>query len=165
MFNRNNPERAERERESYETLLMAELIGLGTTMCSAMDANPGFVPCGHAFGVLLDGLQAAAVHASTKILREQVDQVHARSEHIAEHRGVLCGAVTAPYCGEGREPLADAIRDIKQAACVVDDSGCENEEACVAIARVLAGIGDPHCDAVAIAELAAEALRLAHQYD
>lgn len=160
---RNNPERMERERESYETLLMAELIGLGTTMCAAMDAHPGFVPCGHAFDVLLEGLEAAAVHASTELLREQADKVHARSEHISDHRGVECGPVTAPYCGDGREPLAGAIRDVKKAACAVEDSGIENQEACVAIARALAGIGDPHCDAQEVAGVASEALRLANE--
>lgn len=158
-------ENSELKRESFESLLMAELVGLGATMCAAMDANPGFVPCSHAFDVLLEGLGAAAVPAPLEILREQADKVHARSEHIAEHRSVPRGAVTCPYAGPGREPIADAVSDVKMAACAVEDSGCENEEACVAIARALAGIGDPHSDAAAVAEQAAEALRLAHQFD
>ena len=57
-------ENPELKRESFESLLMAELVGLGTTMCAAMDANLGFVPCSHAFGVLLEGLEAAAVPCS-----------------------------------------------------------------------------------------------------
>lgn len=102
-------ENPELKRESFESLLMAELVGLGTTMRAAMDANPGFVPCSHAFGVLLEGLDAAAVPAATETLREQADKIHARSEHIAEHRGVPRGAVTCPYAGPGREPIADAV--------------------------------------------------------
>lgn len=158
-------ENPELKGESFESLLMAELVGLGTTMCAAMDANPGFVPCSHAFDVLLEGLEAAAVPAPLEILREQAGKVHARSEHIAEHRGVPRGAVTCPYAGPGREPIADAVSSVKMAACAIEDSGCENEEACVAIARALAGIGDPHSDASAVAKQAAEALRLAHQFD
>lgn len=131
-------ENPELKRESFESLLMAELVGLGTTMCAAMDANPGFVPCSHAFDVLLEGLEAAAVPASLEILREQAGKVHAHSEHIAEHRGVPRGAVTCLYAGPGREPIADAVSSVKMAACAIEDSGCENEEACVAIARALA---------------------------
>ena len=132
-------ENPELKRESFESLLMAELVGLGTTMCAAMDANPGFVPCSHAFDVLLEGLGAAAVSAPLEILREQADKVHARSEHIAEHRSVPRGAVTCPYAGPGREPIADAVSDVKMAACAIEDSGCENEEACVpSLVRLLA---------------------------
>ena len=38
--------------------LMAELCGLGATMTAAMAAQPGFVPCEHAFGVVIEGLPA-----------------------------------------------------------------------------------------------------------
>ena len=72
-------ENPEFKKESFVSLLMAELVGLGTTMCAAMDAHPGFVPCRHAFDVLLEGLEAAAVPAHLEIIREQA-LLHLRDE-------------------------------------------------------------------------------------
>ena len=92
-----NDDDQKREKEALRHLLAAELVGLATTMCDAMDANPGFVPCGHAFGVVIEGLECTAFDAKPEVLREQAEKVHARSEHVAKHRGVPVGPVTDPY--------------------------------------------------------------------
>ena len=131
-----------------------------------MDANPGFVPCGHAFGVVIEGLECAAFDSKPEVLREQAEKVHARSEHVAKHRGVPVGPVTDPYgscCVPGREALAEAFSNIQKAALAVEDNGVDIEEVNVALIRVLAGLGDPNSDAQALAAQAAKACELAQQ--
>ena len=59
-----------REVAGLQRKLVAELVGLGATMRAAMDANPGFVPCGHAFGVVIEGLSASAGHVEPARIRE-----------------------------------------------------------------------------------------------
>lgn len=155
-----------REKEALRHLLAAELVSLATTMCDAMDANPGFVPCGHAFGVVIEGLECTAFDAKPEVLREQAEKVHARSEHVAKHRGVPEGPVTDPYgawCVRGREALAEAFSNIQKAALAVEDNGVDIEEVNVALIRVLAGLGDPNSDAQALAAQAAKACELAQQ--
>ena len=81
-----------REVAGLQRKLVAELVGLGATMRAAMDANPGFVPCGHAFGVVIEGLSASAGHVGPARIREACEAVRARSKHVAEHRGVARGS-------------------------------------------------------------------------
>lgn len=76
------------EAEEARRSLVAELAGLGATMAGAMDADPSFMPCGHAFADVIDGLAAAAASTNAVELDALADAVRARSEHVAEHRGV-----------------------------------------------------------------------------
>ena len=80
--------------------LMAELCGLGATMTAAMAAQPGFVPCEHAFGVVIEGLEAAVSSSDESRLSEVAEDVRARSEHVSAHRGVPMGTaqIPAPAC-------------------------------------------------------------------
>lgn len=76
--------------------LMAELCGLGATMTAAMAAQPGFVPCEHAFGVVIEGLEAAVSSSDESRLSEVAEDVRARSEHVSAHRGVPMGTAQIP---------------------------------------------------------------------
>ena len=80
------------EAEDARRTLVAELAGLGATMAAAMDADPSFMPCGQAFGVVIDGLAAAAASTSAVELGALSEVVRARSEHVAAHRGVSQGS-------------------------------------------------------------------------
>lgn len=82
--------------ESARAQLAAELCGLGATMSAAMEALPGFVPCGHAFGEVIGGLAAVAASDSEEELAEAAARVRARSEHVSAHRGVPQGVPAAP---------------------------------------------------------------------
>lgn len=77
--------------EAARRALVAELAGLGATMTAAMAATPGFMPCGHAFGVVIDGLAAAAASTDVAELENLTCAVRERSEHVAAHRGVSQG--------------------------------------------------------------------------
>lgn len=77
--------------EEARRVLVAELAGLGVTMTAAMDAHPGFVPCGHAFAVVIDGLAGAATATAAAELEALAEAARARSEHVAAHRGVSQG--------------------------------------------------------------------------
>ena len=91
--------------------LLAELCGLGATMSAAMEAVPGFVPCGHAFGVVVEGLYAASACGDAAQLDELAADVRARSEHVSAHRGVAQGAVAlaAPQSPETALLLAACL--------------------------------------------------------
>lgn len=77
--------------EDARRVLVSELAGLGATMTSAMNADPGFMPCGHAFGVVADGLAAAASSTDVAELEALTQAVRERSAHVAAHRGVSQG--------------------------------------------------------------------------
>lgn len=94
---------AEVERARLE--LMAELCALGSTMTSAMDAAPGFVPCGHAFGELVEGLCAVTGSDDARELAAAGASARARAEHVSEHRGVALGAAVFPMLDDARAAL------------------------------------------------------------
>lgn len=85
--------------------LLDELVGLGATMSAAMDAIEGFVPCGHAFGVVIEGLAACAMSVDATQISQIAEAVRARSEHVADHRGVPQGQASGVRqgLGEGKE--------------------------------------------------------------
>lgn len=78
--------------EEARRTLVAELAGLGATMTAAIAATPGFMPCGHAFGVVIDGLAAAAASTDVAELENLARAARERSEHVAAHRGVSQGS-------------------------------------------------------------------------
>lgn len=142
-----------REVASLQGGLVAELVGLGATMCFAMDAHPGFVPCGHAFGVVIEGLAASAGHVEPARLREVRDAVRARSEHVAEHRGVPMGSPVDVLAriqrgGEVATMLASALACLQGAAPYVlraMELGVMSDELDVALvaALTLLGVDEP----------------------
>lgn len=151
--------RIERARE----VLVAQLVGLGATMCAAMDAHEGFVPCEHAFGVVIEGTAAACACEDETRLEELTAAVRARSEHVAEHRGVAMGAsahvdmtdvdaVSLLLCVLGGAPrMARAMR-----------VGVMSQEANVALVRALACLGERGRDlAPCVRELSGAIARLA----
>ena len=141
--------------------LVAELVGLGSTMCAAMDAMPGFVPCGHAFGVVLDGLTASAAATDLAAISEVTDDVRARSEHVAEHRDVPQGKVVN-VC-EGASAAASQALALTQAAALAAvpamRAGLMSDELDVALVRALESLGKG--DAASAQASAASALALA----
>ena len=155
-----------REVAGLQRELVAELVGLGTTMCAAMDAHPGFVPCGHAFGVVIEGLAVSAGHVEPARLREVRDAVRARSEHVAEHRGVSRGEAVDVLArierGEKAEVLASALACLQGAAPYAlraMELGHMSDELNVALVSALALLGaeEPGCR---LAEKAAQAAAL-----
>lgn len=159
--------------------LVAELVGLGTTMSAAMDALPGFVPCGHAFGVVVEGLAASAGHVAPEDVRQVTEAVRARSEHVSDHRGVPQGAAVdvraqlaaAPANDQAaamRAQLLLSLQGIAPYALRAMELGVMSDDVDVALARGLAALGredatpaDLHEALALVAGASLEALRLA----
>ena len=127
--------------------LMAELCGLGATMTAAMAAQPGFVPCEHAFGVVIEGLEAAVSSSDESRLSEVAEDVRARSEHVSAHRGVAQGAVAlaAPQSPETALLLA-AVRGIASDAFGAMQLGRMDDDVDVFLANALAALGSGAVD-------------------
>ena len=127
--------------------LLAELCGLGATMSAAMEAVPGFVPCGHAFGVVVEGLYAASACGDAARLDELAADVRARSEHVSAHRGVAQGAVAlaAPQSPETALLLA-AVRGIASDAFGAMQLGRMDDDVDVFLANALAALGSGAVD-------------------
>lgn len=128
----------ERARE----VLMAELCGLGATLTSAMEASPDFVPCGHAFGELIAGLYGAVVSDDEAALTELADTARARSEHVAEHRGVTQAAAVFPKLDDANAALVcAALRGIAADAWRAMRLGSTDDGVNVLLANALAALG------------------------
>lgn len=130
--------RVERARE----VLVAQLVGLGATMCAAMDAHEGFVPCEHAFGVVIEGLEAAVSSSDESRLSEVAEDVRARSEHVSAHRGVPMGTaqMPAPATPEAALLLA-ALRGIAADAACAMRLGRMDQDVDVFLVNALAALG------------------------
>ena len=142
--------------------LLAELCGLGATMTNAMEAVPGFVPCGHAFGVVIEGLYASVACGSADELDELIAAVHDRSEHVSAHRGVEAGAVCAPAAATPEAALLlAALRGMAADAYCAMALGRMDDGADVVLANALAalGSGEVSHDLLARAGAAAATLR------
>lgn len=122
--------------------LMAELCGLGATMTAAMVAQPGFVPCEHAFGVVIEGLEAAVSSSDESRLSEVAEDVRARSEHVSAHRGVPMGTaqMPAPATPEAALLLA-ALRGIAADAACAMRLGRMDQDVDVFLVNALAALG------------------------
>ncbi len=122
--------------------LMAEVCGLGATMSAAMAAQPGFVPCGHAFSNLLEGLFAATACDDAAELDEVIDGVRARSEHIAAHRGVPQGVPgLAPVDAPDSALLLAAVRGIAADAVAAMQLGRMDDEVDALLADACRALG------------------------
>lgn len=122
--------------------LMAELCGLGATMTAAMAAQPGFVPCEHAFGVVIEGLEAAVSSSNESRLSEVAEDVRARSEHVSAHRGVPMGTaqMPAPATPEAALLLA-ALRGIAADAACAMRLGRMDQDVDVFLVNALVALG------------------------
>ena len=122
--------------------LMAELCGLGATMTAAMAAQPGFVPCEHAFGVVIEGLEAAVSSSDESRLSEVAEDVRARSEHVSAHRGVPMGTaqIPAPATPEAALLLAALCGIAADAACAMR-CGRMAQDVDVFLGNALAALG------------------------
>ena len=122
--------------------LMAELCGLGATMTAAMAAQPGFVPCEHAFGVVIEGLEAAVSSSDESRHSEVAEDVRARSEHVSAHRGVPMGTaqMPAPATPEAALLLA-ALRGIAADAACAMRLGRMDQDVNVFLVNALAALG------------------------
>ena len=122
--------------------LMAELCGLGATMTAAMVAQPGFVPCEHAFGVVIEGLEAAVSSSDGSRLSEVAEDVRARSEHVSAHRGVPMGTaqIPAPATPEAALLLAALCGIAADAACAMR-CGRMDQDVDVFLVNALAALG------------------------
>ncbi|WP_117204504.1 hypothetical protein [Paratractidigestivibacter faecalis] len=122
--------------------LMAELCGLGATMTAAMVAQPGFVPCEHAFGMVIEGLEAAVSSSDESCLSEVAEDVRARSEHVSAHRGVPMGTaqMPAPATPEAALLLA-ALRGIAADAACAMRLGRMDQDVDVFLVNALTALG------------------------
>lgn len=128
--------------EAARSALMAELCGLGSTLCAAMEAQPGFVPCGHAFGELIGGLNAAVVSDDEGELAQAADQARARSEHVSAHRGVAQGAAEVPSLADPMAALLwAALRGVSADAWRAMRLARMSDEVNVFLAAALAALG------------------------
>lgn len=122
--------------------LMAELCGLGATMTAAMAAQPGFVPCEHAFGVVIEGLEAAVSSSDESRLSEVAEDVRARSEHVSAHRGVPMGTAQMPAPATPVAALLlAALRGIAADAACAMRLGRMDQDVDVFLVNALAALG------------------------
>ena len=122
--------------------LMAELCGLGATMTAAMAAQPGFVPCEHAFGVVIEGLEAAVSSSDESRLSEVAEDVRARSEHVSAHRGVPMGTAQMPAPATPEAALLPAaLRGIAADAACAMRLGRMDQDVNVFLVNALAALG------------------------
>lgn len=122
--------------------LMAELCGLGATMTAAMEAQPGFVPCEHAFGVVIEGLEATVACSDEARIVEVTEDVRARSEHVSAHRGVAMGAAKMSVpCTPEVALLRAALRGIAVDAARAMELGHMDEEVDVFQVNALSALG------------------------
>lgn len=147
--------------------LMAELCGLGATMTAAMAAQPGFVPCEHAFGVVIEGLEAAVSSSDESCLSEVAEDVRARSEHVSAHRGVPMGTaqMPAPATPEAALLLA-ALRGIATDAARAVRRGRMDQDVDVFMVNALAALAAGEVDHELLqraGQVALAASRLARQ--
>lgn len=68
--------------------LAGALVGLGGTICQAMDEIDGFVPCGHPATVVIDGLASLQARLSDEELGKKTESVCGLIDHVSEKRGV-----------------------------------------------------------------------------
>ncbi|WP_321970841.1 hypothetical protein [Paratractidigestivibacter sp.] len=142
--------------------LLAELCGLGATMTGAMAAVPGFVPCGHAFGVVIDGLYASVACGSVEQLDQIIEAVHDRSEHVSAHRGVEAGAVAAPACDTPEAALLlAAVRGMAADVYCAMELGRMDDDVDVLLANALAALGAGSVDHELLTRAGAAAVRAA----
>ena len=148
--------------DQLQDRLVAELCGLGATMSAAMEAEPGFVPCGHAFGVLIEGLYGAAACVDEAQLAELAENVRARSEHVSAHRDVAQGeaVLPAPATPEAALLLA-ALRGIAVDAACAMRLGRMDDEVDVFLANALAALGAGTVDHALLARAGGVALKAA----
>lgn len=74
---------------SLQRDLLAQLIALGATISAAMDAEPGFMPCGTPTQVIVDALGVYAQETPAEDdLAAQIKITHNLCEHVGDHRGV-----------------------------------------------------------------------------
>lgn len=128
--------------EAARSSLVAELCGLASTLRAAMEAQPGFVPCGHAFGELVGGLYAAVASDDADVLAQAADQARARAEHVSAHRGVTLGEPVAPRLSDPMAALLwAALRGMAADAWRGMRLGCMSDEVDVLLADALASLG------------------------
>ncbi len=141
--------------------LLAELCGLGATMTNAMDAMPGFAPCGHAFGVVIEGLYASVACSDEASLDEYIEAVHDRSEHVSAHRGVEQGVVCAPADNDASSALLlAALRGMAADAYCAMTLGHMDDEVDVLLANALAALGAGAVDHELLIRAGAAALKV-----
>lgn len=130
------------EVERARSLLAAELCGLGDTMTSAMAADPGFVPCGHAFGELIEGLYGATASQDADELAALAERARLRSEHVADHRGVRQGTAVFPAPGVAQVALLfAAVRGVGVDAWRALNVGVTDDVVDVFLANALSALG------------------------
>lgn len=118
--------------------LTAELISLGQTLTNAMDAAPGFVPCGHAFGELASGFVALGGADE----QAAAESAHDRAAHIADHRGVELGAVVELAGTEPeRTELLSSAKQVAGSVAAALQAGTEAQDACIFLAHAAAALG------------------------
>ncbi|MGI6754898.1 MAG: hypothetical protein ACOX4F_02635 [Atopobiaceae bacterium] len=126
--------------------LVSALVSLGQTLSNAMDAVPGFVPCGHAFGELAAGI--CALDSADE--SQAIEAVRARAAHISDHRGVELGAETlevSPHLAQKQQQLLAAIKRLGKPAYEAISAGAERDEVDVFLARACAALGHKDSEA------------------
>lgn len=87
--------------------LAGALIALGATITDAMDAAPGFVPCGTPSQVIIDALNTYAA-ADNAAIAQTTPRILAFVEHVSSHRGVAAHEPAA-VAGDGAEPFQKVL--------------------------------------------------------
>lgn len=130
------------EVERARSRLKDELCGLGATMTSAMEADPGFMPCGHAFGELIEGLHGVTVSQDPAELGELAERVRLRSEHVATHRDARQGVAVFPVPEVAQVALLfAAVRGVGADAWRALSMGATDDTVNVFLANALAALG------------------------
>lgn len=87
--------------------LAGALVALGATITDAMDAAPGFVPCGTPSQVIIDALNTYAA-ADDAAITQTTPSILAFVEHVSDHRGVTAHEPAA-VSGDEAEPFKQVL--------------------------------------------------------
>jgi hypothetical protein len=129
------PIQKEKDMTEEQLELVGATVGLGATIAAAMDAAPGFVPCGTPAQVVTDALRKAGAEAPAG-LEQDIADVSGFVGHVSEHRGVPAHGTTDV------SGLSDAGRDLLDAllAFAASDAGALAPEDAEWLYRSLAAL-------------------------
>lgn len=130
------------EVETLRTDLFSALCALGDTISSAMDSIEGFIPCEHAFGIVIDGLYIASISTDKEELQSLKDAVVARAEHVADHRQVPQSTLSFDESRDSYDAsLVVTLRGLATVAHRAMNVGIMDQELNVFLVRALRALG------------------------
>lgn len=120
--------------------LAGALIGMGGTITNAMDANPGFMPCGRTAGVIIDNLSLLDTDIPADELAARTEEVLGFIDHVSAHRGVNPVPAHDAALTAAQIELLDALTELAAAVLPAAQAGTFSDKVDEYLYRSLAAI-------------------------